>query len=100
MLFQLHRQNIDDITITEFVDQVAMPEQENHDTLREWVNQVKERHELGERETWLLCDERSKYFKFGRVEGLPELTEGERAAMNSLPDNLVEVLWNEAETKQ
>ena len=42
-----------------------------------------------------LCRERDLM----NLDDLPELTDAQRAAMNALPSNLVEILWQEAQSE-
>lgn len=68
MLLQLHKQSRSDQSNTELVaqcdpNQIPFVTSEwKVDTILEWVSEVQSRHELGDDQIWMLCDEDSPHF--------------------------------------
>lgn len=71
MVYQIHRQRIDNNRITEMVAQGEPPEPFNDassgDFFRDWLADVATRHELPDGWQWMICDEDSEYFVRYRI---------------------------------
>ncbi len=64
MLYQLHHQKLMDLEVTRMVAQREFdPETATHSDVREWCEDVAERHICPPECMWLMCDETSDYFE-------------------------------------